>query len=79
MDTHNHRMERTIQRYLLSQPQLNFSSLSIHRTRAGICLRGTVRTHCSAAEVTSLVQSATGLPEVLNHLVMHDIQPHCDN
>lgn len=66
-----HQFEHEIQRQLLSQPELEFSSLVVRRTQNGVCLEGTLRTGKSAADVCAIVRKVAGVTEVLNHLVVH--------
>jgi len=67
-----HEVERTVQRALLSAPDIQFGSLQVHRTENGICLTGTM----SVAEgdgsqvIERIVQRASGVLTVLNRLVV---------
>ena len=65
-----HQVERAIQRELLGQPGLRFSSLVIRRIRDGICLEGVLETEDECPDVCRLVKSVAGVDNVLNHLVV---------
>jgi hypothetical protein len=65
-----HELEQAIQRELLSQPTLDFSSLVVRRIPGGVCLEGVLETVDAADDVTSLVQRVAGVEQVLNHLVI---------
>ena len=65
-----HQVERAIQRELLGQPGLKFSSLVIRRVRDGVCLEGVVEANDESPDVCRLVRMAAGVDQVLNHLVV---------
>jgi hypothetical protein len=64
-----HRLEQAVQRHLLSQPQLQFSSLVIRRIPNGVCLEGVLENNANL-DVCGLARSVAGVNEVLNHLVV---------
>ena len=66
-----HQFEHEIQRQLLSQPELEFSSLVVRRTQNGVCLEGTLKTGKAAPDICAIVRQVAGVTEVLNHLVVH--------
>ncbi len=65
-----HSLERQVQRKLLAQPNLRFSSLVVRRTPAGICLEG-VLTETDGSDICSLARQVEGVEHVLNHLLVH--------
>lgn len=66
-----HQFEHEIQRQLLSQPELEFTSLVVRRTQNGVCLEGSLRTGERSPDVCAIVRQVAGVTEVLNHLVVH--------
>ncbi len=67
----NHRIEREVQRELLSEPRLKFSSLVIRRmNNNGVCLQGVLEADDESPDVCSLAQRVSGVEQVLNHLVV---------
>lgn len=66
-----HRLEREIQRQLLAEPHLKFSSLVVRRVENGVCLQGVLEADVDAPDVVSLVQRIAGVDQVLNHLLVH--------
>ncbi|HUG93540.1 MAG TPA: BON domain-containing protein [Planctomycetaceae bacterium] len=65
-----HELEHTVQRELLAQPDLDFSSLVVRRIPGGVCLEGVLETCVGASDVTSLARRVAGVQQVLNHLVI---------
>lgn len=65
-----HELEQSVQRELLSQPGLDFSSLVVRRIPGGVCLEGVLEATDEADDVASLVQRVAGVDQVLNHLVI---------
>jgi osmotically-inducible protein OsmY len=66
-----HRIEQEVQRKLLSDPGLHFSSLVVHRIPEGVCLEGVLETAENCSSVSQLIRSVEGVNRVLNHLVIH--------
>lgn len=64
-----HSVERQVQRKLLANPSLRFSSLVVRRMPDGICLEG-VLTANEGADVCSLARQVEGVSRVLNHLLV---------
>jgi hypothetical protein len=64
-----HRLEQTVQRYLLSHPDLRFSTLVIRRIPNGVCLEGVLESSANL-DICGLARSVAGVNEVLNHLVV---------
>lgn len=65
-----HRVEHDVQRELLKQPGLKFSSLVIHRIQGGVCLEGLVEAEENCPDVATVAQTVAGVEQVLNHLVV---------
>ena len=65
-----HRIEQEVQRKLLSDPGLNFSSLVVRRIPEGVCLEGVLETAENCSSVSQLIRSVQGVNRVLNHLVI---------
>lgn len=65
-----HRIEREVQHYLLSEPQLKFASLVVRRIRGGVCLEGVIEADDSCPDVCRLARQVAGVEQVLNHLVI---------
>lgn len=70
-----HRLEREVQRQLLAEPHLKFSSLVVRRLENGVCLQGVLEADADAPDVVSLVQRIAGVDQVLNHLL---VASNCD-
>jgi hypothetical protein len=58
-----------VQRYLLSHPDLRFSTLVIRRIPNGVCLEGVLESSANL-DICGLARSVAGVNEVLNHLVV---------
>ncbi len=65
-----HQVEQEVRRYLLTHPNLRFSSLVIRRIRDGVCLEGVLDADQRSPDVCTVAQSVAGVHEVLNHLVV---------
>jgi osmotically-inducible protein OsmY len=65
-----HQVELEVQRELLAQPSLHFSSLVVRRINNGVCLQGVLETDAECSDVCSIAQRVTGVRQVLNHLVV---------
>jgi osmotically-inducible protein OsmY len=65
-----HRIEQEVQRKLLSDPGMHFSSLVVRRIPEGVCLEGVLETSENGCNVSQLIQSVKGVHRVLNHLVI---------
>ncbi len=66
----SHQVEQAVQRVLLSDPNLNFSSLVVHRISDGVCLEGVLEVQDTSPNIDSLVRQISGIDTVLNHLVV---------
>jgi hypothetical protein len=65
-----HSFEARIRHDLMALPELQFSSLVVHRIPNGICLEGVVSTASDDVDVCQMVREVAGVNAVLNHLVM---------
>ena len=65
-----HGLECEVQRELLSQPHLRFSSLVVRRLQNGVCLQGVLEADDDAPDVVSVAQRIAGVDQVLNHLLV---------
>lgn len=65
-----HSFEARICHDLMARPELEFSSLVVHRTPDGVCLEGVVSTTAEDVDVCRMVREVAGVNAVLNHLVM---------
>jgi osmotically-inducible protein OsmY len=65
-----HQVELDVQRELLAQPSLHFSSLVVRRINDGVCLQGVLETDAESTDVCSIAQRVSGVRQVLNHLVV---------
>ncbi|MBT4864044.1 MAG: hypothetical protein HON53_02845 [Planctomycetaceae bacterium] len=69
-----HRIEEDVQRELLAQAGLQFSSLVVRRVPNGVCLEGVLEADdvdAASSSVCGLARRVAGVQEVLNHLVVH--------
>ncbi len=69
--TECHGLEHQVRRELLSNPQLNFSSLVIHRVKDGVCLEGVLEVDGSNIDVCEVTRGVAGVDQVINRLVQH--------
>lgn len=67
-----HQIEREVQRELLSQPHLRFSSLVVRRMENGVCLQGVLETDENAPDVVTIAQRVCGVDQVLNRLLVSE-------
>jgi hypothetical protein len=65
-----HSFEARIRHDLMARPELEFSSLVVHRIPDGICLEGVVTTTTEGADLCQMVREVAGVNAVINHLVM---------
>ncbi len=68
-----HRIEEDVQRELLGQLELRFSSLVVRRVPGGVCLEGVLEADdvdAASSSVCGLARRVAGVQEVLNHLVI---------
>jgi osmotically-inducible protein OsmY len=68
--TSPHQVELDVQRALLAQPRLHFSSLVVRRINDGVCLQGVLEADADSPDVCSIAQRISGVRQVLNHLVI---------
>jgi hypothetical protein len=72
-----HSIERQVQRKLLAQPHLQFSSLVVRRMPGGICLEG-VLTSTDGSDICSLARQVEGVHQVLNHVLVQGSEASAD-
>ena len=68
-----HRIEEEVQRELLGQAELRFSSLVVRRVPGGVCLEGVLEADdvdAASSSVCGLARRVAGVQDVLNHLVV---------
>jgi osmotically-inducible protein OsmY len=65
-----HQVELEVQRALLAQPMLRFSSLVVRRINDGVCLQGVLEADADSPDVCTIAQRVSGVRHVLNHLVI---------
>lgn len=65
-----HRVEQDVQRELLADPRLKFSSLVVRRIDNGVCLQGVLESDDDSPDVCSIAQRVAGVRHVLNRLVV---------
>ncbi|MCA9068283.1 MAG: BON domain-containing protein [Planctomycetaceae bacterium] len=71
----NHSLETRVRHDLMAHPEMEFSSLVVHRIPDGVCLEGVVSTSADRVDVCQLVKEVAGVNSVLNHLVIQEAQP----
>ncbi len=64
-----HSIERQVQRKLLAQPNLKFSSLVVRRIPRGVCLEGVLEM-TDDSDLCKLARQVEGVEQVLNRLVV---------
>jgi hypothetical protein len=69
-----HSIERQVQKTLLAQPNLKFTSLVVRRLRDGVCIEGIVE-DSEDSDVCSLARQVAGVNRVVNHLLVHRPEP----
>jgi len=67
---HPHQVEQQVQRHLLAEPALKFSTLVVRRTEGGVCLQGTMETEPDGPDVASLAKQVSGVTSVINQLLI---------
>jgi osmotically-inducible protein OsmY len=69
-----HRIEEDVQRELLGETGLQFSSLVVRRVPGGVCLEGVLEADDvdgASSSIDGFARRVAGVQEVLNHLVVH--------
>ena len=67
---HPHRFEQDVRNRLMSEPNLNFTSLVVRRINNGVCLEGVLETDDDSTHVERLVRLIADVPNVRNCLVL---------
>lgn len=65
-----HGIERDVQRELLAEPRLHFSSLVIHRVQNGVCIEGVVEADDGSPDISRVVKRVAGVDQVINRLLI---------
>jgi osmotically-inducible protein OsmY len=71
-----HSVERQVQRKLLAQPNLQFSSLVVRRMPDGVCIEG-VLDSTDGSDVTNLARQVAGVQNVVNRLLVRSAEASC--
>ncbi len=74
-----HQIEREVKRELMGHRGLDFSTLTVHRIRDGVCLQGVLQVDEDAPDVSEIARSVGGVQMVLNHLVVHRGRTNSDS
>jgi len=69
--TRGHDLEREVQRRLLEEPGLRFTSLVIRRLNDGVCIQGVLETDSDAPDLTTLAKQVAGVDRVIDQVVIH--------
>lgn len=69
-----HSLERQVQRKLLAQPQLQFSSLVVRRMPDGVCLEGVLES-TDGSDLCTLARQVEGVIRVLDHVMVRPQSP----
>jgi hypothetical protein len=67
----SHRLEHEVRSRLMSEPQLQFTSLVVRRLPDGLCLEGVVETSGDPEDVSELIRQICNVPNISNRLVVH--------
>ena len=69
-----HEVEQAVWRELHSAPGVHFTSLTVRRTRDGVCLQGVMETDdaASSLDVDSLVRRVAEVENVVNQLLIRE-------
>lgn len=65
-----HGIEKDVQRALLSEPRLHFSSLVIHRMPNGVCIEGIVEADDGSPDISRVAKRVAGVDQVLNRVLV---------
>ncbi|MFT5325501.1 MAG: osmotically-inducible protein OsmY [Planctomycetaceae bacterium] len=63
-------LERAVRQKLMSDPDVNISSLVVRQIEGGVCLEGVLKTNNDLTDVDRLVQSVASVDRVLNRLTL---------
>jgi osmotically-inducible protein OsmY len=69
--TRGHDLECEVQRRLLEQPGLRFTSLVIRRLDDGVCIQGVLETDSDAPDLIGLAKQVAGVERVIDQVVIH--------
>lgn len=72
-----HDLEREVQRRLMDEPGLNFTSLVIRRLNDGVCIQGVLETDADSPDLCSLAKQVAGVDRVIDQVVVHHAAGPC--
>ncbi|MCA9079375.1 MAG: BON domain-containing protein [Planctomycetaceae bacterium] len=64
----SHQLETQVQRWLLTNPRLNFASLVVRGIPNGLCLEGVLRGDDAEAELEAILRQLPGVKRVVNNI-----------
>lgn len=71
---HPHRLEQDVRNRLMSESNLNFTSLVVRRIDDGVCLEGVLETDDDSTDIEHLVRRVAGVQRVINCVLVR--RPH---
>lgn len=75
LPTEHHSLETRVRHELMAHPEMEFSTLVVHRIPDGLCLEGVVSTTADRDGFCQLVKEVAGVNSVINQLVMRPNTP----
>lgn len=70
-----HGVEKDVQRELLAEPQLHFSSLVIHRVPNGVCIEGVVAADADSPDISRVARRVAGVETVIDRVLITQSRP----
>jgi hypothetical protein len=67
----SHQVECAVQRRLMDEPGLHFSSLVIRRVKDGVCLQGVLEADADSPDLSKLARQVEGVDRVIDQVVVH--------
>jgi hypothetical protein len=74
----SHEIEYEVQRRLLDEPGLRFSSLVIRRVNDGVCIQGVLETETDAPDLSRLARQVNGVKRVIDQVVVRNVSSTSD-
>jgi hypothetical protein len=74
----SHEIECEVQRRLLDEPGLHFSSLVIRRVNDGVCIQGVLETETGSPDLSRLARQVSGVKRVIDQVVVRNVAPASD-
>jgi hypothetical protein len=65
-----HRVEEEVTRTLREAPGVHVQSLSVHRTKDGVCLHGVVEVDGPCTDLGSIIRQALSIDQVVNRMII---------